>query len=116
MFEGTDRESHHVKHRPACLLIMLSHPLKVILELYSTAVCQWGCFLVLQEVLICYQRDRKEIREKVTRRGREKESCLCCARDLQRLMRLCCVLTHGCLILSCALSPVFRGDKASKLL
>lgn len=32
MFEGTDRESHHVKHRPACLLIMLSHPLKVILE------------------------------------------------------------------------------------
>lgn len=76
------------------------------------------CFLVLQEVLICYQRERnrKEIREKVTSRGREKEACLCCACDLQRLMHLCCVLTHGCLIFSCALSPVFRGDTASKLL
>ncbi len=76
------------------------------------------CFLDLQEVLICYKREihRKEIREKVTSRGKEKEACLCCACDSQRLMCLCCVLTHACLIFSCALSPVFRGDKASKLL
>lgn len=48
--------------------------------------------------------------------GEEKQKWLACAGacDLQRLIRLCCILTHGCLIFSRALSPVFRDAKASK--